>query len=142
MLDRYEHTLGRTLLRPAATVLGITGLFVLSLGLYPLIGKAYFPRTDPAQFVINLKAPAGTRLEITDQLVAKVEQIVRDVVPRQDLRILVSNIGTTPGFSSIYTPNSGPHTAFVQVGLKKAMRARSLRTWMRCGRGCARSCRC
>ena len=119
MLDRYEHTLGRTLLRPAATVLGITGLFVLSLGLYPLIGKAYFPRTDPAQFVINLKAPAGTRLEITDQLVAKVEQIVRDVVPRRDLRILVSNIGTTPGFSSIYTPNSGPHTAFVQVGLEE-----------------------
>jgi len=119
MLDRYEHTLGRTLLRPAATVLGITGMFVLSLALYPLIGKAYFPRTDPAQFVINLKAPAGTRLEITDQLVAKVEQIVRDVVPRQDLRILVSNIGTTPGFSSIYTPNSGPHTAFVQVGLEE-----------------------
>ncbi len=119
MLDRYELTLSRALLRPAATVLGITGIFFLSLGLYPLIGKAYFPRTDPGQFVINLKAPAGTRLEITDQLVAKVEQIVRDVVPRKDLRILVSNIGTTPGFSSIYTPNSGPHTAFVQVGLEE-----------------------
>jgi HAE1 family hydrophobic/amphiphilic exporter-1 len=26
-------------------VLGITGIFVLSLGLYPLVGKAYFPRT-------------------------------------------------------------------------------------------------
>ncbi len=119
MLDRYEHTLARALLRPAATVLGITGIFVLSLGLYPLIGKAYFPRTDPGQFVINLKAPAGTRLEITDQLVAKVEQIVRDVVPSKDIKILVSNIGTTPGFSSIYTPNSGPHTAFVQVGLEE-----------------------
>ena len=69
--------------------------------------------------MINLKAPAGTRLEITDQLIAKVEQIVRDVVPRKDLKILVSNIGTTPGFSSIYTPNSGPHTAFVQVGLEE-----------------------
>jgi HAE1 family hydrophobic/amphiphilic exporter-1 len=119
MLDRYERTLGRALMRPAATVLGITGIFVLSLGLYPLIGKAYFPRTDPSQFVINLKAPAGTRLEITNELVAKVEQIVRDVVPHRELKILVSNIGTTPGFSSIYTPNSGPHTAFVQVGLEQ-----------------------
>jgi len=117
MLDRYEGTLGRALLRPVATVLGITGIFVVSLSLYPLVGKSYFPRTDPAQFVINLKAPTGTRLEITDQVVNQVEQIVRAIVPRNELKIIVSNIGTTPGFSSMYTSNSGPHTAFVQVGL-------------------------
>jgi HAE1 family hydrophobic/amphiphilic exporter-1 len=117
MLDRYEGSLARALLRPAATVLGITGIFVLSLGLFPFVGKSYFPRTDPGQFVINIKAPTGARLELTDGLVAQVEQIVRQVVPARELRILVSNIGTTPGFSSIYTPNSGPHTAFVQVGL-------------------------
>ncbi|HEY4215447.1 MAG TPA: efflux RND transporter permease subunit [Steroidobacteraceae bacterium] len=117
-LDRYEWTLGRALLRPAATVLGITGVFILSLGLYPLVGKAYFPRTDPGQFVINVKAPTGTRLELTNQLIGRVEQVVRDVVPADQLRIVVSNIGTTPGFSSIYTSNSGPHTAFVQVGLR------------------------
>ncbi|MBS0422114.1 MAG: efflux RND transporter permease subunit [Proteobacteria bacterium] len=118
MLDRYEGMLGRALLRPLATVLGITGVFILSLGLYPLVGKSYFPRTDPAQFVINLKAPTGTRLEITDQIVNQVEQIVRSVVPPKELKIIVSNIGTTPGFSSMYTSNSGPHTAFVQVGLE------------------------
>jgi multidrug efflux pump subunit AcrB len=120
MLDRYEGALNLALLRPLATVLGITGLFVFSLALYPLIGKAYFPRTDPGQFVINLKAATGTRIERTDQLVERVEQIVREVVPAKDLRIIVSNIGVTPGFSSIYTPNSGPHTAFVQVGLQDA----------------------
>jgi multidrug efflux pump subunit AcrB len=118
MLDRYEGRLKIALLRPAATVLGIMGLFLLSLALYPLVGKAYFPRTDPSQFVINVKAPTGTRLEISDQLVNRVEQIVREVVPENELRILVSNIGVTPGFSSIYTSNSGPHTAFVQVGLQ------------------------
>jgi hydrophobic/amphiphilic exporter-1 (mainly G- bacteria), HAE1 family len=118
MLDRYQGALSLALVRPAATVLGITGLFLLSLTLYPLIGKAYFPRTDPGQFVINLKATTGTRIEQTDQLVEKVEHVVREIVPAHDLRILVSNIGVTPGFSSIYTPNSGPHNAFVQVGLK------------------------
>ena len=118
MLDRYESVLNVALLRPLATVLGITGLFVLSLALYPLIGKAYFPRTDPSQFVINLKAVTGLRLELTDQLAQKVERIVREVVPTNDLKIVVSNIGVTPGFSSIYTPNAGPHTAFVQVGLE------------------------
>ena len=77
MLDRYEGALDWRLLRPLATVLGITGIFVLSLALYPLIGKAYFPRTDPGQFVISVKAPSGTRLELTDQLVGQVEDIVR-----------------------------------------------------------------
>lgn len=118
MLDRYEGTLNLALLRPAATVIGITGLFLLSLALYPMIGQAYFPRTDPGQFVINLKAASGTRLEKTDELVAQVEQIVRSVVPPKDLKIIVSNLGVTPDFSAIFTPNSGPHTAFVQVGLQ------------------------
>ena len=45
------------------------------------------------------------------------EKIVREVVPADELRIVVSNIGLTADFSAIYTPNSGPHTAFVQVGL-------------------------
>jgi HAE1 family hydrophobic/amphiphilic exporter-1 len=117
MLDRYEGTLNVALLRPVATVVGITGIFVLSLGLYPAIGKAYFPRTDPGQFVISVKAPSGTRLEITDQLIGRVENIVRGVVPPRDLKIIVSNIGTTPGFNSILNPNSCPSTAVVQVGL-------------------------
>jgi multidrug efflux pump subunit AcrB len=125
MLDRYEGYLKLALIRPVATVLGITGIFILSLGLYPFIGEAYFPRTDPSQFVINLKAPIGTRIELTDQLVQKVEQVVREVVPPKDLKIIVSNIGVTPGFSAIYTPNSGPHTAFVQVGLSAGHRLSS-----------------
>src|SRR5208282_4257211 len=125
MLDRYEGYLKLALIRPVATVLGITGIFILSLGLYPFIGEAYFPRTDSSQFVINLKAPIGTRIELTDQLVQKVEQVVREVVPPKDLKIIVSNIGVTPGFSAIYTPNSGPHTAFVQVGLSAGHRLSS-----------------
>ena len=117
MLDRFEALLAPCLNRALTTVFVITGLFVFSLLLYPLIGKSYFPRTDPSQFVINVKAASGTRLELTDQLVGQVEQIVRDVVPSSDLKIIVSNIGITPGFSAILTPNSAPHTAFVQVGL-------------------------
>jgi multidrug efflux pump subunit AcrB len=124
MLDRYGLTLDLALVRPMATVLGITIAFLLSLAVYPFIGKAYFPQTDPGQFVINLKATTGLRLELTEKLVGQVEQIVREVVPAEDLKILVSNIGVQPGFSSMYTPNSGPHTAFLQVGLQ-ARRHRS-----------------
>jgi len=125
MLDRYEGVLKISLLRPMATVLGITGLFVLSLALYPMIGKAYFPRTDPSQFVIRLKTPSGTRLELTEELVGKAEQLVRSVVPQRDLDIIVSNIGTTPGFNSILNPNSCPSTATIQVGLNQGHRLSS-----------------
>ena len=120
MLDRYEGVLRIGLLRPMALVLGISGVFILSLALYPLIGQAYFPRTDPSQFVISVKAPSGTRLELTDQLIGQVEDIVRAVVPQKDLKIIVSNIGTTPGFNAILNPNSCPSTAIVQVGLNDA----------------------
>jgi multidrug efflux pump subunit AcrB len=125
LLDRYEGLLSISLLRPVATVVGITGLFLFSLTLYPVIGKSYFPRTDPNQFVLSVKAPSGTRLEITEQLVGRVENLIRSVVPEKDLRILVSNIGTTPGFNSILNPNSCPSTATVQVGLKEEHRLSS-----------------
>ena len=61
MLGRYDRAIGAALLRPMATVVGLLGVFVLSLGLLPFLGVAYFPRTDPGQFVINLKAPTGTQ---------------------------------------------------------------------------------
>ncbi|HSU54979.1 MAG TPA: efflux RND transporter permease subunit, partial [Candidatus Dormibacteraeota bacterium] len=119
LLDGYDHVLGRSLLRPLATVGGLIGVFLLSLGLLPFVGVAYFPRTDPGQFVINLKAPTGTRLERTEELVKKVEKIVREEVPERELGVIVANIGVTPGFSSMYTPNSAQHTAFVQTSLKE-----------------------
>ncbi len=125
MLEFYGRALDRALVRPMATVVAITCFFLLSLALYPFIGKAYFPQTDPGQFVINLKAQTGLRIELTEQLVEKVEQVVREVVPPEDIKIVVANIGVMPGFSSIYTPNSGPHTAFVQVGLRSARHASS-----------------
>ncbi len=119
MLMQYDIGVRKTLLRPAATVLGILGICVFSLALYPLLGISFFPRTDPGQFMINLKAPAGTRLELTDQYVRRVEADIRQVVPPRDLKLVLSNIGVTPGFSSMYTSNSGQHTATVQVSLKE-----------------------
>ena len=41
----------------AVLVAALLRVFVASLGLYPLLGVAFFPRTDAGQFVINLKAP-------------------------------------------------------------------------------------
>jgi multidrug efflux pump subunit AcrB len=119
LLMHYDIAVRKSLLKPVATVSGILGIFLLSLCLFPLLGLSFFPRTDPGQFVINVKAPSGTRLEVTDQYIAKAEEDIRSVIPPNDLGMIVSNLGITPDFSAIYTSNSGQHTAFVQVSLKK-----------------------
>jgi HAE1 family hydrophobic/amphiphilic exporter-1 len=119
MVEKYDRTLAISLLKPVNTVVGLAGISLLCLGLYPLLGVSFFPRTDPGQFVINLKAPSGTRVELTEDYVRQVEDIIRQVVPANERQIIVSNIGITTDFSAIYTPNSAPHTAFVQVSLKE-----------------------
>jgi HAE1 family hydrophobic/amphiphilic exporter-1 len=91
---------------------------VLCLAMYPLMGVAFFPRTDPGQFVINYKAPSGTRIELSEQYAREIEDVVREIVPANELGMTVSNLGITGDFSAIYTPNSAPHTGFVQVSLK------------------------
>ncbi len=118
-LMHYDIAVRKSLIKPAITVGSVLAAFLLSLGLFPFLGLAFFPRTDPGQFVINVKAPTGTRLEVTDQYIARVEQDIRSVIPPRDLGMIVSNIGITPDFSAIYTSNSGQSTAFVQVSLQK-----------------------
>src|SRR5882724_4993635 len=125
IVGKYDQTLSTALLKPAATVVGLAGVSLLCLSLYPFLGVSFFPRTDPGQFVINMKAPSGTRVEITEEYVKEVEDIIKQVVPPQELQIVVSNIGITTDFSAIYTPNSASHTAFVQVSLKEGHRTGS-----------------
>jgi HAE1 family hydrophobic/amphiphilic exporter-1 len=125
VLKAYDRTLAASLERPKLTVAIIMGAFCLSLGLSPLLGVSFFPRTDPGQFVINVKAPTGSRLELTNDYIRRVEEDIRQVVPPADLELIVSNIGITPDFSAIYTSNSGQHTAFVQVSLKEGHRVSS-----------------
>ncbi len=119
LLDFYEHWVRRALERPGLTVAALSGVFVASVAIYPLLGLAFFPKTDAGQFTINLKVPTGTRIEMTDEYVAKVEDLIRHTVEAKDLKRIVSNIGVVPDFSALYTTNSGPYTATVQVALNE-----------------------
>ena len=119
MLEKYVVLVNRSILRPVSTTIGILGAVVLVLALFPLLGRAYFPRTDPGQFVVDIKCPSGTRIELSNQYIAQVESEIRQVIPQHDLGMIVSDIGVTPDLSSIYTTNSSMDTAFVQVSLKE-----------------------
>jgi HAE1 family hydrophobic/amphiphilic exporter-1 len=117
LLDFYESWVRRLLQRPALTVIVLTALFIVSLAIYPLLGVAFFPRTDAGQFSINLKSPTGSRIEVSESYVAKVEKLIRQTVGH-GFKMVVSNIGMVPDFSALYTSNAGPYTATVQTALK------------------------
>jgi len=117
MLRRYDTSVAKVLNAPVKTLVISGILFLASLLLFPLLGLSFFPRTDAGQFVINFKAPSGTRLDDTNAETAKVESIIRSIVTKHDMGMIVSNIGVNPGFSALYSPNSATHTAFTQVAL-------------------------
>jgi multidrug efflux pump subunit AcrB len=125
LLNFYQKWVEKSLDHPRETILGILAFFALSFLLVPFIGVSFFPRTDAGQFIINLKAPTGTRIELTNNDVKKVEDIVRQAIPSDELASIVSNIGVMPDLSSLFTSNSGMHTAVVQVGLKNDHRVSS-----------------
>jgi multidrug efflux pump subunit AcrB len=118
LLDSYDVAVNVVLRKPARTLAVFGLIFVLSLFLFHFVGLSFFPQTDAGQFVMNIKAPSGTKLVSTEEEIVGVERIVRQVVAPSDLGIIVSNIGVDPGFSALYSPNSAMHTGFVQVGLK------------------------
>jgi HAE1 family hydrophobic/amphiphilic exporter-1 len=125
MLDGYERGVQKALDHPRATLGGFAGVFALSLLLYPLLGFSFFPRTDAGQVMINLKAPTGTRLGLTEDYVKKIESLIRHTVSPHDLNTIMSNIGVTSDIESLFTPNSAMHTAFIEAGLNEDHRVSS-----------------
>ena len=138
MLENYVIVVNKSILHPVATTLGILGVVLLSFALFPFLGRSYFPRTDPGQFVINIKCPSGTRIELSNRYIAQVEEEIRQVVAPGDLDMIVSNIGITPDLSAIYTSNSSMDTAFVQVSLKEGHKTGSYEYMRRMRRKLAR----
>ncbi len=124
-LKRYDQQVKKRIEHPWRVVGTVSAVFLLSLLLFPLLGVAFFPRSDAGEFVVKLKAPSGTRIEVTNDTVARAEALIRKVVPANELRLIVSNIGITADFSAMYTSNSGPHTATIQVELNAAHKTSS-----------------
>lgn len=98
------------------------------------LGSELFPRVDSGQFTLLVRAPAGTRLEKTEELVKEVELEIQNVIGSadpggedadSDLNLLISNIGVLYDWPAAYTFNSGPMDAFVLAQLKPDRRKSS-----------------
>jgi len=119
LLNGYERSVRGALRHPALTLILLLGIFGASLAIYPLLGRSFFPQTDAGQFTMNVKVPTGSRIEVTNDYVAKMEDLIRHVVPASDLQMVLSNIGVVNDISALYTTNAGMYQASVQVALKE-----------------------
>jgi multidrug efflux pump subunit AcrB len=91
--DRYVEAL-RWCLGHRRTVFAAMGGFVLvSLCLVPFLGRDFFPAVDAGQFRLHVRAPAGTRLEATEERFYQVGRVIREVIPPNEIGNVLDNIG-------------------------------------------------
>src|SRR4029077_19275144 len=89
----YRNALAWALSQPRATLLAFLGIMVLSLPLFPLLGRDFFPEVDAGQMRLHVRAPPGTRLETTQQDFAQVEAAIRQLVGNREISVILDNIG-------------------------------------------------
>jgi multidrug efflux pump subunit AcrB len=100
-LRRFYGGLLAWALEHRATVLAVFMLLVassMSLLVFGLIGKDFFPSVDAGQIRLHVRAAPGTRIEQTERIYAEVEKVIEDDIPHDEIDTLLDNIGI---------PNSG-----------------------------------
>ena len=133
VFERFRAAYGALLvwaLGHRRVAVGVAGGFIaLSLVLIPFVGQDFFPTTDAGSFQLHLRAPAGTRVEQTELIVAGVERAIRRVIPPAELGLILSNVGINRNAINLATSGSATINAadadlLVQLGPN-----RSTSTW-------------
>jgi multidrug efflux pump subunit AcrB len=91
--EAYRDTVSWALSEARLTILAFVGLIVLSALLFPFLGRDFFPQVDAGQMRLHVRAPAGTRLEKTQQYFSEVEAQIRKLVGNDQIDVILDNIG-------------------------------------------------
>src|SRR5213082_1878056 len=100
---RYVNGLRWCLEHRGVVFAGMGALLLVSFSLVPFLGRDFFPAVDAGQFRLHVRAPAGTRLESTQERFFQVGHAIRDVIPPNEIQNVLDNIGL---------PTSGINLAF------------------------------
>jgi CzcA family heavy metal efflux pump len=126
-LDRwYEGNLRWALSHRKLIILGIVGAAVLSFGLVKFLGTEFFPDQDEGQLSINVKTPVGSRVEETEKVVRRIDQILLANAP--EIETIIDDIGVPASRGgNLFGRNTGSHAANIAVTLRpKDQRKRSV----------------
>jgi multidrug efflux pump subunit AcrB len=91
--ESYRSTLALALSGARATVLAFLAIMVLSLALFPFLGRDFFPQVDAGEMRLHVRAPPGTRIETTQRYFAQVETALRQLIGSDQISVLLDNIG-------------------------------------------------
>lgn len=68
-------------------------LFASATLVFPFIGKNFFPNVDANLIRLHVKAPTGTRLEVTEEIFGSVEAEIKKIIPPEEIALMIDNIG-------------------------------------------------
>ena len=76
-------------------IVPIASVLVLALGgvMFMMVGRDFFPIIDGGQIQLHVRAPAGTRIEATEQVFQAVEDKICEIIPENERERIVDNIG-------------------------------------------------
>jgi multidrug efflux pump subunit AcrB len=90
----YGRWLAWALERRMPVVAGFLLAVGLSLALYPMLGRDFFPTVDAGLIKLHVRGPPGTRIEQSEIRFADIESSIRQIIPKSELQTLIDNIGT------------------------------------------------
>jgi multidrug efflux pump subunit AcrB len=91
--DGYRVVLVSALAHRKLVAASFFVLVAVCLALTPMLGQDFFPQVDAGQIRMHVRAPAGTRIEETEQYFAQVENSIRQVIPAAELSDVLDDIG-------------------------------------------------
>ncbi len=118
----YRNALAWALSQPRATVLAFVAIMVVSLALFPFLGRDFFPQVDAGEMRLHVRAPPGTRIETTQQDFAQVEAAIRKLVGNGQVSVILDNIGLPYSGINIALSDSatvGPMDGEILISLKE-----------------------
>ena len=89
----YRNTLAWCLSEAKIVALAFGVLIVISLFLFPQLGRDFFPQVDAGEMRLHVRAPPGTRIESTQAYFARVESTIRQLVGNKQISVILDNIG-------------------------------------------------
>jgi multidrug efflux pump subunit AcrB len=119
--DRYVGVL--TLLLTRRVIVPIVAVLIVAFGavMLMLTGSDFFPAIDGGQIKLHVRAPAGTRIEVTEAVFQAIEDKIREVIPERERDLIVDDIGVPQRvYNLAFTDGStiGPNDGVILVALK------------------------
>ncbi len=118
----YRNTVSWTLANAGITVAAFLGLIVVSVLLFPFLGRDFFPQVDAGQMRLHVRAPPGTRIEKTQEYFAQVEGEIRKLIGNDQIDVMLDNIGLPYSGINIALSDSstvGPMDGEILISLTK-----------------------